>query len=131
MVERASSSGNRKVAELMLRSMGAEVDCVENGQEAVEAVRGGRYDLALIDIQMPVMDGLSAIRAMRAEETALGRRRLPMVVLSANVMPEHLAASMAAGADGHIGKPIRAEELLGAVANAMNGVEADELLKAG
>ena len=122
---------NRKVAELMLRSMGAEVDCVENGQEAVEAVRGGRYDLALIDIQMPVMDGLSAIRAMRAEETALGRRRLPMVVLSANVMPEHLTASMAAGADGHIGKPIRAEELLGAVANAMNGVEADELLKAG
>ena len=111
---------NRKVAQLMLASIGAVVDCVENGREAVEAARRGSYDLALIDLQMPVMDGLSAIRAMRAEEAALGRPRMPMVVLSANVMPEHLAASKAAGADAHIGKPIRASELLGVVTETMN-----------
>ncbi len=110
---------NRKVAELMLAAIGAKVDCVENGGGAVEAARRGVYDLALIDLQMPVMDGLSAIRAVRAEEAALGRPRLPMVVLSANVMPEHLTASTAAGADGHIGKPIRASELLDAVMAAL------------
>ncbi len=74
---------------------------------------------------MPVMDGLSAIRTVRAEEAMLGRPRLPMVVLSANVMPEHIAASTAAGADGHIGKPIRAMELLGAVSAALQ-LPADE-----
>ena len=110
---------NRKVAELMLATIGAELDCVENGKEAVEAARRGVYDLALIDLQMPVMDGLSAIRAMRAEELAHGRPRMPMIVLSANVMPEHLAASKAAGADAHIGKPIRAHDLIAAIANAV------------
>ena len=110
---------NRKVAELMLATIGAQLDCVENGKEAVEAARRGVYDLALIDLQMPVMDGLSAIRAMRAEELAHGRPRLPMIVLSANVMPEHLAASKAAGADAHIGKPIRAHDLISAIAMAI------------
>ena len=110
---------NRKVAELMLATIGAQLDCVENGKEAVEAARRGVYDLALIDLQMPVMDGLSAIRAMRAEELAHGRPRMPMIVLSANVMPEHLAASKAAGADAHIGKPIRAHDLINAIANAV------------
>ena len=111
---------NQKVVELMLASLGADVDCVDNGKQAVEAARRGGYDLALIDLQMPVMDGLSAIRAIRAEERAAGHPRLPMVVLSANVMPEHLAGSKAAGADGHIGKPIRAGELLGAITGALN-----------
>jgi signal transduction histidine kinase/CheY-like chemotaxis protein len=125
---------NRKVVELMLGSIGAAVDCVENGMEAVEAVRSGDYDLGLIDLQMPVMDGLSAIRAIRAEEAALGRPRLPLVVLSANVMPEHLAASKAAGADGHIGKPVRVADLLAAVMEAVNGPPSStqaELLRAG
>jgi signal transduction histidine kinase/CheY-like chemotaxis protein len=110
---------NRKVAELMLASLGVQSVCVENGAEAVEAVREQAWDLALIDLQMPVMDGLSAIRAIRDEEAATGRPRLPLVVLSANVMPEHLAASRAAGADGHIGKPISAAELARAIAEAL------------
>ena len=123
---------NRKVAQLMLGAIGAEVDCVENGQEAVEALRQGGYDLAFIDLQMPVMDGISAIRTVRAEEAAQGRPRLPLIVLSANVMPEHLAASSAAGADGHIGKPINAAELLNAVNLAAESAEREvELLKAG
>ncbi len=94
---------------------------MENGALAVEAVRHSRYDLGLIDIQMPVMDGLEAIRAIRAEERAKGAPRLPLVVLSANVMPEHLAASRAAGADNHIGKPVRADELAEAIARALQG----------
>jgi len=122
---------NRKVAELMLRAMGAEVSCVENGREAVEAVSVGVYDLALIDLQMPVMDGLSAIRAIRAEEARSDRARLPMIVLSANVMPEHLAASSAAGADDHIGKPIRAEDLVRAIDAALKGRAGEVLAETG
>jgi len=72
---------------------------------------------------MPVMDGLSAIRAIRNEEQASGRPRLPIVVLSANVAPEHLAASQTAGADGHVGKPIRLEDLSAAMNEAMQGGE--------
>ena len=112
---------NRKVAELMLSALGAKAECVENGQLAVEAVRGSPYDIALMDLQMPVMDGLSAIRAIRGEEADSGRPRLPIVVVSANVAPEQLVASRVAGADGHIGKPIRTEELIAAIAEAVNG----------
>ena len=123
---------NRKVVKLMLASIGADPDCVENGQEAVEAARRCSYDLALIDLQMPVMDGLTAIGAIRAEEAARDRPRLPMIVLSANVMPEHLAASKAAGADGHIGKPIQAAELFSAIAVALQpDSEPTAVLRAG
>ncbi|MEI9964903.1 MAG: ATP-binding protein [Caulobacteraceae bacterium] len=111
---------NRKVAELMLAAIGAEVDCVENGQEAVEAVRRSSYDVALMDLQMPVMDGLTAIltaipRYPAPRRAPSAHPRLPIIVVSANVLPEHLAASAAAGADGHIGKPVRPQELISAV----------------
>ena len=110
---------NRKVAELMLAAVGADTLCVENGALAVEAARAADYDIALMDLQMPVMDGLEAIRAIRGEEAASGRPRLPIVVVSANVAPEQLAASRTAGADGHVGKPIRPEELFNAIAEAV------------
>jgi len=71
-----------------------------------------------MDLRMPVMDGLSAIRAIRAAETGSARGRTPVVVLSANTGPEDRQASAAAGADGHIGKPIRAEELFEALVAA-------------
>jgi signal transduction histidine kinase/ActR/RegA family two-component response regulator len=112
---------NRKVAELMLAAVGASVVCVEDGRQALEALGAARYDLVLMDLQMPVMDGLTALRTLRAQEAAAGQARTPVVVLSANVMPEHLAASQAAGADGHVGKPIRAAELLAALAQARSG----------
>ena len=122
---------NRKVAELMLAAVGADTLCVENGKLAVEAVRDDDYDIALMDLQMPVMDGLEAIRTIRREEAASGRPRLPIVVVSANVAPEHLAASAAAGADAHVGKPIRPEELFGAIAGAVSGADAGGLSRVG
>jgi signal transduction histidine kinase/ActR/RegA family two-component response regulator len=106
---------NRKVAELILAAIGAQVTSAENGAEAVEAVSQGRFDLILMDIQMPVMDGLTAIRRIRALETSRGLPRTPVVVLSANSMPEQLEASAAAGADEHLGKPIRADDLIAAI----------------
>jgi signal transduction histidine kinase/ActR/RegA family two-component response regulator len=112
---------NRKVAELILAAIGAEVVCVEDGQAAVDAVESSDFDVVLMDLQMPVMDGLSATRAIRAREAASGLPRLPVIVLSANVMREHVEASNAAGADDHIGKPVRAEALIGAVLQAVDG----------
>jgi CheY-like chemotaxis protein len=65
-----------------------------------------------MDLQMPVMDGLSAIRAIRAFEHGRGRKAKPILALSANALPDHVAASGAAGADGHLAKPITAAALI-------------------
>ena len=109
---------NRKVLELMLGAAGAEVVSVENGQQAVEAWRGGAFDVVLMDLRMPVMDGLDAIRAIRKAE-APGLPRAPIIVISANTSPDDLRASNAAGADRHIGKPIRAEALFEAISGVL------------
>jgi len=110
---------NRKVLELMLEAAGVQVVTVENGFEAVEAWRVGGFDAVLMDLRMPVTDGISAIRTIRSEERALGRPRTPTLVLSANTSPDDRAASAAAGADGHIAKPIRVEALFAALEDAL------------
>jgi CheY-like chemotaxis protein len=112
---------NRMVAELILAAVGADIVSVENGRQAVEAARMSAFDVVLMDLQMPEMDGLTAIRAIRAREAEQGAARLPIIVLSANVMRDHVEASAAAGADGHLGKPFRAEELIAAVMRAAQG----------
>ncbi len=109
---------NRKVVELMLDAVGAEVVSVENGRDAVEALAGGGFDAVLMDLQMPVMDGLTAIRLIRSAESGAGAPRLPIIVLSANTSADDLAASSAAGADAHLGKPIQADALLSVLAGA-------------
>jgi len=109
---------NRRVVQLILGSAGVHPVCVENGAEAVEAWSAGAFDLVLMDMQMPVMDGLSAIRAIRAREAAAGPARTAIIALTANAMPEDVAATRAAGADGHLTKPITAAALLGAVRDA-------------
>ncbi len=109
---------NRKVVELLLGAAGAEVVSVENGAEAVEAWRAGAFDVVLMDLRMPVMDGLAAIRAIREAE-APGRPRAPIIVVSANTSATDREASAKAGADRHIGKPLRAEELFAAISEVV------------
>ncbi|MBX9576123.1 MAG: response regulator [Caulobacteraceae bacterium] len=106
---------NRKVVELILASAGVELTSVENGQEAVDAYRAGDFDLVLMDMQMPVMDGLTATRAIRDFECEAQRPLTPIVMLTANALPEHVAAARAAGADKHLAKPFEAAELLALV----------------
>ncbi len=112
---------NRKVIELLLEAAGCEVATVGDGAQALEAWRAGGFDLVLMDLRMPVMGGLEAIAALRAEEAAADAPRTPVVVLSANTSPEDRTASAAVGADGHIPKPIRPEELLAAMEAALAG----------
>jgi CheY-like chemotaxis protein len=68
-----------------------------------------------MDMQMPVMDGLSATRAIRQFERAAGRPRTPILMLSANALPEHVEAAAQAGADGHLSKPVTADKLWDAI----------------
>ncbi|TAJ68892.1 MAG: response regulator [Phenylobacterium sp.] len=112
---------NQKVVELILAPYGAEITIVENGAQAVEAMRSGAFDLVLMDMQMPVMDGLAATRAIRRdEERPHGRARTPIVMLSANAMSQHRTDAFAAGADLHIAKPVTAAALIGGVGEALD-----------
>ena len=103
---------NRKVVEMILSHAHISLSCVENGAEAVQASRDGDFDVVLMDMQMPVMDGLSATREIRLHEAAMGLARTPIVMLTANALAEHIAAAEAAGADRHLAKPFDAAELL-------------------
>ncbi|MDP3404468.1 MAG: response regulator [Brevundimonas sp.] len=110
---------NQRVVQLILGSTGAEVTTVENGALAVEAAASGTFDVILMDMQMPVMDGLTATRAIRAAEAAANRT--PVIMLSANAMAQHRYEALAAGADLHVAKPVTAESLLAGIAQAVEG----------
>jgi CheY-like chemotaxis protein len=87
-------------------------DIVEDGQAAVDYVAaGGVPDLVLMDIQMPVMDGLDATRSIRAWEAAQGQRRVPIIALTANAYDEDRKNCFAAGMDGFLAKPIHVDQL--------------------
>ena len=103
---------NRRVVQLILGAAGVDLTCVENGAEAVEAAAQASFDLILMDMQMPVMDGLTAIGEIRKRERSEAGPATPIYTLTANAMPEHAQASADAGADGHVTKPITAEGLL-------------------
>jgi len=109
---------NRRIVELMLAEA-AEVTCVENGLEAVRAYVVERPDVVLMDMQMPVMDGLSAVSEIRRLEAVGGQARRPILMLTANAGDEHIRASLAAGADRHLQKPITAASLLGALQSVL------------
>ncbi|WP_297801786.1 ATP-binding protein [uncultured Brevundimonas sp.] len=103
---------NRRVVQLILDANNIQLVEVENGKEAVEAVAASRFDLVLMDMQMPVMDGLAATREIRRMEAERGRGRTPLIMLTANAMPEHIAASLEAGADAHLAKPFNVAQML-------------------
>jgi len=104
---------NQKVALRLLERMGYRADVVANGLEVLQSVRRQTYDVVLMDVQMPEMDGLEASRAIRDEWSA--ERRPHIVAMTANVMPEDRQECLAAGMDGFIAKPIRVEELAAAL----------------
>ena len=110
---------NRKVIEVMLSGMAAELVTVTNGQEALDAFVEGGFDLVLMDMQMPVMDGLAATRAIREHEQAESLGRTPVLMLTANALAEHVEAGRRAGADGHLAKPITLSSLLTAITAAV------------
>ncbi|MCK4839425.1 MAG: response regulator, partial [Desulfobulbaceae bacterium] len=97
---------NRQVATAKLEKVGIRVDIAVNGEEAVQAVQAKNYDLVLMDIQMPVMDGYKAARTIRRQEEQGGKSRLPIIAMTANAMATDRQKSLAAGMDDHISKPV-------------------------
>ena len=106
---------NQTVLKAMLATFGVEPTIVDNGQEAFNAWRGDSWDLILMDIQMPVMDGISATRAIREVERSEGRTRTPVIAVTANAMAHHRAEYHAAGMDGFVAKPLKLEALIEAM----------------
>ena len=115
------AAANRELVTAILGGLGLALETVCNGAEAVEAARTGAYDLILMDVHMPVMDGLDATRAIRAMGGATGRT--PIIALTANIQPEQVLRCGEAGMDGHVGKPIQISELLAALASVAARVE--------
>ena len=109
---------NQLVLKTLLHQMGVDPTVVENGKEAVAAWEEGDWDVILMDIQMPVMDGLTATAAIRNLEADTGRPRTPIVALTANAMSHQVEQYIIAGMDGHVAKPIQAAELFAALTRA-------------
>jgi signal transduction histidine kinase/CheY-like chemotaxis protein len=109
---------NRLVLKTLLEFGGVDLLLVEDGAQAVEAWRSGEWDLILMDVQMPVMDGPTATRQIRAMERATDRPRTPIVALTANTMSHQIGRYLDAGMDAHLAKPIVTEELFRVLTDA-------------
>jgi two-component system sensor histidine kinase/response regulator len=103
---------NRMLVKEFLKKFPYEVDEAENGEQALEKFQEGVYDLVLMDVQMPVMDGRSATRKIRAWETQEGRTRTSIVALTAHAIKEEINECLQAGCDAHLSKPVKKTKLI-------------------
>ncbi len=117
---------NRMVLKALLAQLDVDPTIVENGAEAVRAWESAHWDLILMDVQMPVMDGPTATMTIRAREAVLGRPRTPIVAVTANTMAHQLASYRAAGMDDVVPKPLNVTELFGAMTAALAPPDAAE-----
>jgi two-component system CheB/CheR fusion protein len=107
---------NQLTARRMLEKFGLTVTCVSDGLQAVEAVATGHYDIVFMDIQMPLMDGLSATRAIRElEASGSGSKRLPIVAMTAHAMKGDRETCLDSGMDEYVPKPLDKSVVLDAV----------------
>ena len=118
---------NRRILEMMLETV-AEITTAEDGLEALEAAQRERFDVILMDIQMPRMDGITAVARIRQAEREASQPPVPIIMLTANTQPEHVAASRKAGADRHVGKPFTLSLLLSEIQTVLSPAAADATL---
>ncbi|WP_444752141.1 ATP-binding protein [Phenylobacterium sp.] len=114
---------NQQVLSAVMGSLGLEVDIVGDGAAAVAAWTDGAYDMILMDIQMPVMDGIAAAREIRAQEALTRRPRTPIVALTANALSHQVSDYLAAGMDDHVAKPIEIAKLYETICTVMSRAE--------
>jgi len=114
---------NRELIRLLLARQPLAIDEADNGLEALELFEENEYSLVLMDIQMPVMDGYSATLMMRRTEEFSGRRRTPVVALTAHAYEADIRRCKEAGCDDHIAKPFKKKALLQCLARYLHGIE--------
>ncbi len=117
---------NQIVLRTLLEQFGLQPEIVATGLDAVEAWERGDWDLILMDVQMPVMDGPTATRRIRARELALGRSRTPIIALTANAMSHQVGEYAAAGMDAFLAKPIEIAKLYAAVQSVAQAIQPGE-----
>ena len=110
---------NRLVLQAMLHSLGTEATIVETGEAAVEACADTRFDVLLLDISMPGLDGIETLAALRAQEARAGLPPTPALAVTANAMKHQIALYLGQGFAGHIAKPIRSADLAAAITTAL------------
>ena len=115
---------NQLVLKTLLHQFGVDPVVVDNGTACLDAWECGEWDVVLMDIQMPDMDGITATRKIRERERKMGRAPTPIVALSANAMAHQVEQYLAAGMDGHVAKPIQAVALFEALVAASQPREA-------
>ncbi len=99
---------NQKVVRLMLKKLGyQQLEVANNGEEAVNMTAAKTYDIVFMDMQMPVMDGLEATKAIRQREEKLNQNRLTIIAMTAHAMAGDRESCIAAGMDDYISKPIK------------------------
>jgi PAS domain S-box-containing protein len=111
---------NQLILRSMLEPLGVQVTLVDDGAEALEALDRESFDLVLMDIQMPRLDGMETVKIMRDRECAQGLTRTPVIALTANVMSHQVSAYRDAGFDGIVPKPIDIRQLLDTLANLVD-----------
>ncbi|KQY29254.1 histidine kinase [Caulobacter sp. Root1455] len=116
---------NQKVIAAVLAPLGAEVELVADGAACVEAWKRGGHDIVLMDIHMPVMDGVEAARTIRSLEISENRKRIPIVAVTANALVHQVEGYLAAGMDGHVAKPIEVTKLYDAIETAVAAARRD------
>lgn len=119
---------NREIAIAMLEQSGHRVDTAENGAQAVEAVQAKDYDIVLMDIHMPVLDGVSATRKIRSLPGTV--RDIPIIAMTASVLPAEVARFFAAGMNGHVRKPVIREDVMNEMERCMKTAEPQPAAKA-
>ncbi|MCF5022082.1 response regulator, partial [Pseudomonas lactis] len=105
------NSISTKVIRGMLGKLNLNPDTASNGEEALQAMKAQRYDLVLMDCEMPILDGFSATQQLRAWEVSHQRVRTPVVALTAHILSEHKERARQAGMDGHMAKPVELSQL--------------------
>jgi len=118
------SADNRLLISSYLRRMSYQIDEARDGDEAFRKATAAHYDLILMDLQMPVVDGLAATQMIRAWELANGAPRTPIIVLTASVLEDDVRRTFAAGADAHLSKPVTRAMLLQTISEL--GADEDE-----
>lgn len=121
---------NQKVLLSMLRKLGAEGTAFADGQQAVDAFAEGQWDAVLMDIQMPVMDGLMATERIREmERTREGKPHIPIIAVSANAMPDDIQRGLDSGIDAYLPKPLQIATLESMLSQYLSDAEEDSALR--